>query len=164
MAHIQIFTCGGTIDKNYSSALDGYNFVIDDSSIAAILSQMNLALTFETKALLKKDSLDMTDSDRELIHTECEKCSAEKILITHGTDTMIQTAALLAKIPNKTIVLTGSMRPLAFAETDAIFNLGTALGALSQCGPGVWIAFSGKIYPWNQCQKNRQTEKFEPLV
>jgi L-asparaginase len=162
MESIQIFTCGGTIDKDYSAALDGYNFVINDSAIQEVLSHMNLAFTFEYKMLLQKDSLDMTDADRELIREECAKCRHNKILITHGTDTMVQTAATLAQIIGKTIVLTGSMRPLAFAQTDAIFNLGTAIGALDQCGPGVWIAFSGKIYHWDQCQKNRRTEKFEP--
>ena len=112
---------------------------------------------------MRKDSLEMTDEDRELIRETCQNSEQDKILITHGTDTMTQTAECLLGITGKTIVLTGAMAPARFKETDAVFNLGLATGAAQALESGVYIAMNGQIFPAGKVKKNREQRRFETL-
>ena len=158
---ISILCAGGTIDKDYSCALGGVNFEVGGPAVERLLALLgDVQLDYSVRSLIRKDSLDMTDEDRRALHEACADCQDDRILITHGTDTMIASARVLSDIPGKTIVMTGSMRPEKFADSDAHFNLGLALGALGALPPGVYIAMSGRVYPWNRCRKDRDTEQF----
>lgn len=156
---IQIFSVGGTIDKVYFDALSDYQ--IGEPMAAELLQQGRVGFDYAVESLLKKDSLELTDEDRRLIHDKVAACPADYILITHGTDTMTVTAAALAHIDGKVIVLTGAMQPARFRDTDALFNLGLAVGALSCCQPGVWIAMSGRVFAADGVRKNRVAGRFE---
>lgn len=156
---IQIFSVGGTIDKVYFDALSDYQ--IGEPTAAELLQQGRVGFDYAVESLLKKDSLELTDEDRALIHDKVAACPAEHILITHGTDTMTVTAAALADIEGKVIVLTGAMQPARFRDTDALFNLGLAVGALNICQPGVWIAMSGRVFAADGVRKNRVAGRFE---
>ena len=112
---------------------------------------------------MRKDSLEMTDEDRALIHKTCENAEQDRILITHGTDTMTQTAEKLLDVQGKVIVLTGAMAPARFRETDAVFNLGLATGAVQALSPGVYIAMNGQIFPAGRVRKNLSRRWFELL-
>ncbi len=140
---------GGTIDKNYPAGVNnhGYNFEITEPAFDRILKRIKPKFEYEAKLLLKKDSLDLEDKDRALILETCQNSSFDKIIITHGTDTMSQTAQTLAAIKDKTIVITGAMLPEKFKDSDADFNLGTAIGALSSLPPGIYIALHGQVFP-----------------
>lgn len=153
---------GGTIDKDYPSGDDnhGYGFEITTPAYERILKRVNPSFEYETKAILQKDSLDITDEDRQSILQACKQSEAEKIVITHGTDTMIQTAALLAELTNKTIVLTGAMLPELFKDSDADFNLGCAVGAVTSCQPGVYIAMNGSLMGWDEVTFSDATSQF----
>ncbi len=151
---------GGTIDKDYPKAKDGYAFEIVEPAARRILQKVMPNFDFEIISLLKKDSLDLTEEDREKIHETCQKVESNKIVITHGTDTMIETAKKLSDIKNKVIILTGSMRPEKFSDSDAAFNLGTAIGAINILNTGVYIAMNGRIYPWNHVKRNLETGQF----
>ena len=156
---IQIFSVGGTIDKVYFDALSDYQ--TGEPTAAELLQQGRVGFDYAVESLLKKDSLELTDEDRALIHDKVAACPAEHILITHGTDTMTVTAAALADIEGKVIVLTGAMQPARFRDTDALFNLGLAVGALNICQPGVWIAMSGRVFAADGVRKNRVAGRFE---
>lgn len=151
---IKVFTAGGTIDKVYSETRGTLNFSFGKQAIREI-SEEKVILSFEydVERLLAKDSLEMDDADRELIKKACLGAVADKILITHGTDTMIDTAKALSAIPNKAIVLTGASQPYRFRESDAEFNIGVAIGALNTLNYGVYIAMNGRVYEWNKCKK-----------
>ena len=151
---IKIFTAGGTIDKIYGEERGTLNFSFGKQAIAEMgESKLKLNVEYNIERLLAKDSLEMTEEDRELIKRACLGAVANKILITHGTDTMIETARVLSDILNKAIVITGASQPYRFRESDAEFNIGVAFGALNVLDKGVYIAMNGRIYPWDKCEK-----------
>lgn len=151
---IKIFTAGGTIDKIYSEGKGTLNFSFGEAAIREITkSKVKVNFDYTIEPLLAKDSLEMTQKDRQSIKKACEKTKTNKILITHGTDTMVETAKVLSKIPNKTIVLTGASQPYRFRESDAEFNIGVAIGAINVLDRGVYIAMNGRVYKWDKCQK-----------
>jgi L-asparaginase len=161
MKKILILTTGGTIDKVYFDAKSTYE--VGEPNIKIVLGELDLTIDYSVRSLLKKDSLDITDQDRELIREAVVDANEECILITHGTDTMVQTAKYLAKIPGKTIVLTGALTPALFKTTDALFNIGCALGAVQALGPGVYIAMNGAIFPHENVRKNLDKNRFEEI-
>lgn len=160
-SEIDIFTTGGTIDKIYFDALS--EFKIGEPIIEQILTQAQVAFSFTVTELLKKDSLDLTAEDRNLIKNAILNSSADKIIVTHGTDTMVLTGKELKTIPNKTIVLVGSLNPARFQASDAIFNIGCAVTAAQSMPPGVWLTMNGRIFPIDKVQKNRAQNRFESI-
>jgi len=151
---IKIFTAGGTIDKIYSEEKGTLNFSFGDPSVKEIgENKVRLNFEYNIESLLAKDSLEMTENDRQILLKACAGAIANKILITHGTDTMIDTAKVLSEIKDKTIVLTGASQPYRFRESDAEFNIGVAIGALNVLENGVYIAMNGRVYEWDKCQK-----------
>lgn len=159
MRFLKVFSVGGTIDKVYFDALSTYQ--IGEPGAETVFRVANVSFEFEIEPLMKKDSLDMTDEDRQLIRAAVEKETSERVLITHGTDTMTETAKALLGIEGKTIVLTGSMAPACFRDSDATFNIGCAIGALCTSGPGVFIAMNGQVFPAGTVRKNREAGRFE---
>ncbi len=151
---------GGTIDKDYPKARKGYAFEIGEAAVKRILQRVNPNFDFEIICLLRKDSLDITEEDRIKIYETCRKADSDKIVVTHGTDTIIATARKLAKIKNKAIVLTGAVRPEKFLDSDAPFNVGTAIGAINFLRDGVYIAMNGRVYPWNKVRRDTETGQF----
>lgn len=151
---------GGTIDKDYPRPINGYAFEITGSAVKRILQKANPNFDFEIVSIVKKDSLDITEEDRNKIYETCQKTKNNKIIITHGTDTMIVTAKKLAAIKNKAIILTGAIKPEKFSDSDASFNVGTAIGAINVLSEGVYIAINGRIYPWNSVRRNSKTGQF----
>ncbi len=151
---------GGTIDKDYPKARKGYAFEIGEAAVKRILQRVNPNFDFEIICLLRKDSLDITEEDRIKICETCRKADSDKIVVTHGTDTIIATARKLAKIKNKAIVLTGAVRPEKFLDSDAPFNVGTAIGAINFLRDGVYIAMNGRVYPWNKVRRDTETGQF----
>ena len=153
---------GGSIDKDYPSGEDndGYSFVITDPAYKRILSHVNPTFEVEEMTVLKKDSLDITDSDRLLILKACQESKSDRIVITHGTDTMLITAELLSQIKDKTIILTGAMTPELFKKTDADFNLGVAIGGVQVLNPGIYLAMNGLVLPWGKVRFNKETKQF----
>jgi L-asparaginase len=158
---IQLFTTGGTIDKIYFDAKS--EFEIGDSLLPELLSEANINEPFESRALMRKDSLDMTDEDRQVVREAVSQCPASQILITHGTDSMADTAAALADLTGKTVVLMGSMQPARMRRSDAVFNLGFAWAALKLLTPGVYIAMNGEVFPAGNVRKNLEAGRFERL-
>jgi L-asparaginase len=156
---IHVLTTGGTIDKVYFDALS--QFQIGPPMVAEVLKDANVTAEVVIEAVLAKDSLELTDADRQTIRARVEACPARHILITHGTDTMIETARALAGIPDKTIVLTGSMQPARFRNTDAVFNIGCALGALQCLSPGIYVVMNGRVLDPALARKNRERHCFE---
>jgi len=156
---IQIYGTGGTLDKLYYDALSEYQ--IGEPVAGELMEQGRANVGYSVQSLIRKDSLELDDADRQLIHDTVAACPYEHVLITHGTDTMTVTAAGLADIPDKVIVLTGAMQPARFRDSDALFNLGLAVGALNTLGHGVYIAMSGRVFPADQVKKNRLTGRFE---
>jgi len=159
---IKIFSVGGTIDKVYFDQLSNYQ--VGGPSIRDILENLPLNFDYEIVSLIRKDSLDMTDEDRELVYHAVAQDSARRILITHGTDTMVATAKRLLDIEGKVIVLTGAMEPAGFKNSDAVFNVGCAIGAIQQVDEGIYIAMNGRIYHPHQVRKNRDAGRFEEIT
>jgi len=157
---ITFIQTGGTIDKDYPKLAKGYGFDIGEPAVKRILEKVNPNFGFEIISILKKDSLDITDEDREKIYEVCVKADSDKIIITHGTDTMIETAKKLSEIKNKVIILTGAMKPERFSDSDASFNIGTAIGAVNILENGVYIAMNGRIYSWDRCKRDLKTGQF----
>ncbi len=159
---IRIFVTGGTFDKEYNE-LTGELF-FKETHLPEMLSRSRSSLDVTVRTLMMIDSLNMTDEDRDLIAHQCRSTEEDKIIITHGTDTMTVTAKVLAeKVPNKTIVITGAMIPYKFGSSDGFFNLGSAL-AFAQClPPGVYVAMNGRYFDWDKVRKNRRTGVFEEL-
>ncbi|MFM5923553.1 MAG: asparaginase domain-containing protein [Novosphingobium sp.] len=156
---ILVLTTGGTIDKNYFDALSEYQIV--DSGIPALLAEARVALPCRLVELMRKDSLELTDADRGLIAAAAREAPETRIVVTHGTDTMTETAKVLAEqVPGKTICLTGALSPARFAETDAPFNLGMAFAAVQVAAPGVYIAMSGEVFDGLKVKKDRAAGKF----
>ncbi len=156
---ILVLTTGGTIDKNYFDALSEYQIV--DSGIPALLAEARVAAPFRVVELMRKDSLELTAADRDLIAKAAREAAETQIVITHGTDTMTQTATVLAAaVPGKTLVLTGALSPARFAESDAGFNLGMAFAAAQVASPGVYIAMSGQVFDGLKVRKDRAAGRF----
>ena len=152
---IKVFTAGGTIDKIYGEEKGTLNFSFGKQAIREMgENKLKLNMEYDIERLLAKDSLEMTEADRELIKRACQGAVANKILITHGTDTMIETARVLSDITDKAIVLTGASQPYRFRESDAEFNIGVAIGALNILKNGVHIAMNGRVYEWDKCIKS----------
>ena len=159
---IRIFVTGGTFDKEYNE-LTGQLF-FKDTHLPEMLVLGRSRLDVQVRTLMMIDSLDMTDMDRELIADHCKKCDTDKIIITHGTDTMSVTAEVLAdKIKDKTIVITGAMIPYKFGSSDGLFNLGSSLAFVQSLPAGVYVAMNGKIFKAGNVRKNKQTGEFEEI-
>ena len=159
MKLLQVITTGGTIDKIYYDEKSDYQ--IGEPEIARILSDMKVAFRVQVQPLLRKDSLQLNDDDRELIRRAVEGSEAKHILITHGTDTMTDTAKVLEGVKDKVIVLTGALNPARFIGSDAVFNIGCAVGAVQALDPGVWIAMNGRVWDPKRVRKNRDENRFE---
>ena len=158
---ILVLTTGGTIDKNYFDALSEYQIV--DSGIPALLAEARVGLAFRIEEVCRKDSLELTGDDRAEIARRVAQAPETRIVITHGTDTMTQTAKALAGVSGKTVVLTGALSPARFAETDAPFNLGMAFAAAQVAPPGVYIAMSGQVFDGLKVRKDRAAGRFVAL-
>ena len=156
---LKIFTMGGTIDKVYFDDLSDYE--VGEPQVVEILRDANVTFDYESEELMRKDSLHMTAEDRLLLRRRVEEDPSRLILVTHGTDTMVETARYLLDIPDKVIVFTGSLSPARFKGSDAVFNIGCAVGAIQALEPGVYIAMSGKVFPADKVAKNRQAGRFE---
>jgi L-asparaginase len=161
MQHLSIVTTGGTIDKTYFDAKSDYQ--IGAPQIGEILTQLGVAFRFEVIPILRKDSLDISDDDRRLIRNTIEAQPHRHVLVTHGTDTMVETARTLEGIGGKVIVLTGALNPARFQGSDAVFNIGCAVGAVQTLPDGVWIAMNGRVWNPNSVRKNREANRFEPV-
>ena len=158
---IRIFVTGGTFDKTYDEIHGRLSF--RDTHLAEMLRLGRARVPVSVRTLMMVDSLDMTDADRELIVRNCQQCAETCIVITHGTDTMVETAAALARsVSGKTVVLTGAMIPYAFGSSDGLFNLGSALSFVQVLPAGVYIAMNGQHFAWDRVRKNRETGVFEP--
>ncbi|MHA7857020.1 MAG: asparaginase domain-containing protein [Henriciella sp.] len=158
MTDLQIFTTGGTIDKVYFDALS--EFQVGASPLDAILSEANVSIDYALTSLMKKDSLELDDADRAAVRDAVLACEAKHVLITHGTDTMAQTAEALRDIADKTVVLTGAMQPARLRSTDAIFNVGFAIAAARMQPPGVYIAMNGRVFEAGHVRKDRGAGQF----
>jgi len=161
ISKLLIITTGGTIDKIYFD--DKSDYQIGEPQISQILHAMHVAFDFEVSALMRKDSLHLDDNDRKLIRDLVAASAASHVLITHGTDSMIETAAVLKGIENKTIVLTGALNPARFRDSDAVFNIGCAVGAAQSLPPGTYIVMNGKVWDPSKVRKNRRENRFEQL-
>ncbi|MCR9199698.1 MAG: asparaginase domain-containing protein [Planctomycetaceae bacterium] len=159
---IRIYSCGGTIDKVYFDARS--DFTVGEPQIKIVFDDAIVAFDYDIESLMRKDSLEMTDEDRQLVRERVAADPARHILITHGTDTMANTAEALMGIPDKVIVLTGSMIPARFRVTDAVFNIGCAVGVLQSKPPGVYLAMNGRAFDAGNVRKNRAEQRFEPLA
>ncbi len=159
---IRIFVTGGTFDKEYNE-LTGKLF-FKDSHLQEMLKLGRCKLDVEVRTLMMIDSLEMTDADRKIVLENCVTCEDDRIIVTHGTDTMEQTAALLgSEVHDKTVVLTGAMIPYKFGSSDGLFNLGSALAFVQTLPHGVYIAMNGRCFNWNNVRKNRKTGEFEEI-
>ena len=160
---IRILVTGGTFDKEYNE-LNG-SFYFKDTHLPEMLRLGRSRVDVSVRTLMMIDSLEMTDADRALIVEQCRQANESRLLITHGTDTMVETAAALAgALPaaaGKTIVLTGAMIPYAFGSSDGLFNLGSALSFVQALPPGVYIAMNGRYFQWDRVRKNRESGVFE---
>jgi len=160
--NIRIFVTGGTFDKEYNE-LTGELF-FKDTHLPQMLTLGRCRVTVDIRTLMMIDSREITDEDRETITLNCIKAKEERILITHGTDTMVETAMVLAKrAKDKTIVLTGAMVPYTFGSSDGLFNLGSALAFLQTLPHGVYIVMNGRYFNWNNARKNKKTGEFEEI-
>lgn len=158
---IKIFTTGGTIDKVYFDAAS--EFQVGESPINELFKEANVNFDFSVESILRKDSLEITDSDRELVRNKVAAEPLSQILVTHGTDTMATTAQFLKTIENKTIVFTGAMQPARLKASDAVFNIGFAAAAVQILPPGVYIAMNGEVFRAENVRKNREAQKFETI-
>jgi L-asparaginase len=156
---IAIFTTGGTIDKVYFDAKGG--FEVGAPMVRQILDNARVAGRIPVSELLRKDSLDMTAADRDAICAAVAAADANAVIVTHGTDTMVETARALMAVTGKTIVLTGALQPGRFADSDAPFNLGMAMGAVQVLPPGVYIVANGQVFPADRVRKNLELNRFE---
>jgi len=158
---IRFLTTGGTIDKIYFDALGEYE--VGESLVQHILGEGLAQFDFDVVSLFRKDSLDITAEDRQKIRSAIEDDSNSLFVVTHGTDTMVETAEALVGIAGKTIVLTGALSPARFRSTDAVFNIGLAVGAVQSLPPGVYLAMSGRVFQAGKVRKNRSRNRFEPI-
>lgn len=161
MNRVKIFTVGGTIDKVYFDAKSTYE--VGPPNISEVLADLSLNLEFDVTSLMQKDSLEMTDDDREIVRKAIVETDATMIVITHGTDTMVQTAQCLKNILDKTIVLTGALAPALFKSSDAMFNIGCALTAVQIKQPGAYIVMNGQVFDYDKVCKDVANNKFSSL-
>jgi L-asparaginase len=163
--HVQIFTTGGTIDKVYFDAKSEYE--IGDPQIVEILRTAGVSFSYACEPLMQKDSLDLTDADRAVIARRVAETGADHVILTHGTDTMVETARAVAETlgpePSKTVVLVGSLAPARFRTTDAEFNIGFAAAAVQTLPPGVYVTMNGGVFRPDEVRKNRALNRFEPV-
>jgi len=158
---LNVLTTGGTIDKIYYD--DKSDYQIGEPEIGRILRAMNVAFEWEIRALLRKDSLHLNSDDRSLIRQAIRASDDRHFLITHGTDTMTETAEALGDVGERVIVMTGALNPARFIDSDAVFNIGCAVGAVQALPPGVWIAMNGRIWDPKTVRKNREANRFEAV-
>ena len=161
---VRIFITGGTFDKEYNELTGKLYFT--DTHLHDLLQMGRCRVAVEIRTLMMIDSLEMSEEDRELIVHQCIHCEEEKIVITHGTDTMAETAAVIAaklSHTSKTIILTGAMIPIKFGSSDGLFNLGSALAFAQSLSPGVYVAMNGRYFNWNNVRKNKETGIFEEI-
>jgi L-asparaginase len=159
---LRIFITGGTFDKEYNE-LDG-RLYFKDTHLPEMLKLGRCKVPVEIRTLMLVDSLEMTDADRQIIVEQCRKCKEDRIVITHGTDTMEETARVLGKsIADKTVILTGAMVPYKFGSSDGLFNLGSALAFVETLPHGIYIAMNGRCFIWDNVKKNKKTGEFEEL-
>jgi len=151
---------GGTIDKDYPKTVNGYSFEISEPAVKRIIKKINPSFKFKIISFLKKDSLDITQKEKEKLAALCKSEKIKKIIITHGTDTMIETANILQKIKNKTIILTGAFIPEKFKDSDAAFNIGCAIGAIRYLSEGAYIAMNGIVVRCDKVERNTKTGQF----
>ncbi len=157
---IRILITGGTFDKRYDEI--GARLHFTESQVPDMLRLGRSRVDVATRTVMLVDSLDMSEADRDLIAQNCLQAPEARIVVTHGTDTMVETArAIAARVADKTVVLTGAMVPYAFGSSDGMFNLGSALSFAQVLPPGVYIAMNGRCFPWDQVRKNRKTGVFE---
>lgn len=159
---VQIFVTGGTFDKDYNFITGQLYF--KDTHLKEMLVRGRCNIDIDIKTLMMVDSLEMTETDREIIAHNCRRSNADEIILTHGTDTMVKTAEYLANqnIEGKTIIITGAMVPYAFGtSSDGFFNLGSAIAFAQALPEGVYIAMNGRYYLWHNVRKNRETGFFE---
>ena len=159
---IKLLITGGTIDKVYNQSNGELTF--ETTHFPEMLLRAGTEVEISSEILMLIDSLDMIEAHRKLILKHCLECDEDRVLITHGTDTMCETAKLLGESDlNKTIVLFGAMVPYAVNNSDALFNLGCAIGSVQLLEPGVYVAMNGRVLPWGDVQKNRDLGVFQPL-
>ena len=159
---IRILITGGTIDKEYDPLTGELTF--PKSHLSNMLNQVKCKVRFVLEEVMLKDSLQMTSEDRKEILKKCIECLENKIIVTHGTDTMVETAQVLGKHSRgKTIVLVGAMIPYAFGASDALFNLGCAFSAVQALPQGVYVTMNGKIFTWDNVRKNKESGEFEEI-
>jgi L-asparaginase len=159
---IRIFITGGTFDKEYNE-LNG-ELYFKDTHMSDLLEMGRCRVPVEIRTLMMVDSLEMTDEDRDIIVHQCNNCDEQQIVITHGTDTMSDTAKVLAKkVKDKTVILTGAMIPIKFGSSDGLFNLGSALAFAQTLPAGIYVAMNGRYFNWDNVRKNKQTGVFEEV-
>lgn len=156
---LKIIATGGTIDKIYFDSLS--EFQVGEPQAGEVLSRANVTVEYDVVSLMRKDSLDLTNEDRALIHQTIADCEETAIVVTHGTDTMAITARFVSDIPDKTIVFTGAMQPARFRQTDAIFNIACAMTAAQLLPAGSYIAINGQVFSAENVVKNRDANRFE---
>jgi L-asparaginase len=161
MDELLVVTTGGTIDKVYFD--DKSDYQVGEPQIGSILQELGVAFRFRVVPILRKDSLHIDAADRELLRSTIAAQDARHVLVTHGTDTMVETAHVLASIPGKVIVLTGALNPARFRGSDAEFNIGTAVGAVQSLPPGVYIAMNGRVWDPSKVRKNVEANRFEAV-
>ena len=161
LSPIVVLTTGGTIDKTYFDALSKYQ--VGESVVQKLLEIGRVAYPFRIIEALRKDSLDLTPDDRETLRSKVAELPTRRVVITHGTDTMTETARVMAGICDKTIVFTGSLSPARFSESDATFNLGMAFATVQVAAPGVYIAMSGQVFRADKVRKDHAAGRFVPL-
>ena len=161
--NLRIFVTGGTFDKEYNE-IDG-TLYFKDTHVAELLALGRCKIPVQVRTLMMIDSLEMTEADRQTILDQCRACAEDRIIITHGTDTMTETARLLgANLKNKTIVLTGAMIPIKFGSSDGLFNMGAAIAYVQALPHGVYVVMGGRFFNWDKVQKNRKLGEFEDLL
>jgi L-asparaginase len=159
---VRVFVTGGTFDKEYDELTGKLYF--RNTHVDEMLRRGRCGLDVDVETLMMVDSLDMTDAQRSKIVRACRECDEDQIVITHGTDTMVETARAIAEgVDGKTVVLTGAMVPYAFGSSDGLFNLGSALSFVQALPAGVYIAMNGQHFRWNQVRKNRESGVFEGI-
>jgi L-asparaginase len=158
---IKIFSMGGTIDKLYFDDLSHYE--VGEPQVVEVLKEAEVHFDYDVEDVVRKDSLRLTEADRELLRQRIAASPHRLVLVTHGTDTMVDTGLALKGFPGKVIVLTGALSPYRFRQSDATFNIGCAIGALQVLPPGVYIAMSGRVFAIDHVRKNREARRFEEI-
>ena len=156
---VTVITTGGTIDKVYFDALSHYE--VGTPVVTGMLTEAGVEVPYTVQPLMQKDSLELTREDRQAIRQAVENAPTSSVLVTHGTDTMVDTAKALAGISGKTVVLTGALKPARFRDTDAQFNVAAAFVAVQILPAGVWIVMNGRVFDPERVRKNRDANRFE---